>query len=111
MNRVGEHPTVATVQVSDELDLATTPALRVTVENALAARPQTLALDLGDCPFAGVDALHALVELTEAARRQGTTLVLVGLRPILRRAISLVGLDDALLFAPVPRPRDLPAVR
>ena len=96
MSQVEERRDVLTVHVTDELDLATTPALRAEVADALTAHPQTLVLDLSDCPFAGVDAVHALVDLTAAAQRQGTDLRLVGPRPILRRAIDLVGLRDEL---------------
>lgn len=98
-------PTVTSVRVTDELDLATTPQLRSRIEVALTARPQTLVVDLSACPFAGVDALEALVDLTAAARRQGTTLVLVGLRPILRQAIALLGLETRLFYGDAPQPR------
>lgn len=107
MSRVDEQQAVLTLGVADELDLATTPALGTDVAEALASRPQTLVLDLAACPFVGVDAVHALVDLTAAARRQGTALLLVGLRPILRRVIALLGLEDALLLAPIPRPRSV----
>jgi anti-sigma B factor antagonist len=110
VSRVGEQQAVLTLRVTDELDLATTPALRAAVSDALAERPQTLVLDLAACGFAGVDAVHALVDLTAAAREQGTTLLLVGMRPILRRAIAAVGLADALLPAPPP-PRRVPEAR
>ena len=96
---------VAHLRVTDELDLATTPQLRARVAQALLARPQTLAVDLSQCPFAGVDALEALVDLTAIARRQDTTLVLVGLRPILQQAIALLGLDGRLFYGQAPEPR------
>ena len=88
--------TVTTLQVTDELDLATMPRLVSTVDQALQAQPRTLRLDLSTCPFAGVDALDGLASLTTLARSQGTTLVLVGVRPIVSRAIDLLGLDDTL---------------
>ena len=96
---------VTHLRVTDELDLATTPTLRREVESALLARPQTLAVDLSPCPFAGIDALEALAELTAMARQQGTTLVLIGLRPIVRQAIALVGLEGSLLYGQAPEPR------
>jgi anti-sigma B factor antagonist len=105
VSRVGQQHGVTTLHVTEELDLATTPALRAAVADALTSRPQTLALDLSGCPFAGVDAVNALVDLTTEAQRQGTTLLLVGPRPILRRAIDLVGPRDLLRLAPVPHPR------
>lgn len=96
---------VAHLRITDELDLATTPVLRARVAEALLARPQTLALDLSECPFAGVDALETLVDLTAVARRQGTTLLLVGLRPILQQAIALLGLENVLFYGHAPQPR------
>ena len=96
---------VTHLRVTDELDVATTPQLRREVESALLGRPQTLAVDLSACPFAGVDALEALAGLTAMARQQGTTLVLVGLRPIVRHAIALLGLEGALLYGRTPEPR------
>jgi len=96
---------VAHLRITDELDLATTPGLRRDVERALLNRPQTLAVDLSGCPFAGVDALEVLAELTAVGRQQGTTVVLLGLRPIVRQAITLLGLDGSLLYGRAPRPR------
>ena len=94
-----------TVDVTDELDIATTPALRRDVEQVLAGRPQTLVVDLSACSFVGVDALGVLVDLTADARRQGTTLALVGLNPVARQAIALLDLDDALRYGS-PRPAE-----
>lgn len=85
--------------VRDELDLATTPALRRDVERALAHRPPTLTIDLSDCAFVGVDAVSLLACLTEAGRRHGTSVVLVGLRPATRKVIALLDLDDAVVAA------------
>ena len=98
-------PAVAVLHVTHDLDLATTPVLRSAIEEALASRPQTLAVDLSGCPFAGVDAIEMLAVLTAQARRQGTTLVLFGLRPIVHRAVRLLGLEDRLLYGQPPHPR------
>ena len=97
------HSTV-TVDVTDELDIATIPALRQTVEERLARRPQTVVVDLSRCGFVGVDALGTLTDLTAKARRQGTTLMLVGLRSTVREVIRVLGLQDRLLHSP-PEPR------
>lgn len=87
------------VVVRDELDLATTPALRRDIEQALARRPATLTIDLSGCTFVGVDAVSLLATVTEAGRRHGTSVVLVGIRPATRRIISLLDLDDAVVAA------------
>lgn len=94
-----------TVRICDELDLATVPQLRCSVEQALRQRPSTVAVDLSACPFAGVDAVQVLVLLTAQARRQGTTLVLLGLQPIVRRVIDLLGVESRLLYGGPPRSR------
>jgi anti-anti-sigma factor len=96
---------VLTVVVTEELDLATVPSFRASLEAALRARPRILAVDLSSCGFAGVDALDALAELSATAREQGTVLVLLGLHPIVRRAVSVLGLERSLLFAEPPAPR------
>lgn len=103
MSHVQEQQGMMTLHVTEELDLATAPALRDDVSQALTSRPHTLILDLAGCAFAGVDAVDALVDVTASARRQGTTVLLLGLRPIVRRTISLLGVDDELLVAPSPR--------
>ena len=90
---------VTVIEVVDELDIATTPRLRVRVEAALATRPQTLTVDLSRCAFVGVDAVQELAALTAQARRQGTSLVLVGLRPVVRMAIDVLGLRGRLLYS------------
>ena len=95
-----ESASLHVVRVVEELALATTPRLRREVEQALAARPSALAVDLSQCPFAGVDAIQALAALTEQAQRQGTALVLIGLREVVRRAITLLGLEERLLLSP-----------
>ena len=94
----------ALVRVTDELDVATTPQLQRTIEQALRGRPQTLAVDLSGCPFAGCDAIETLVVLTAQARRQGTTLVLLGMADIVRRAISLLGRESDLYFGDAASP-------
>ena len=91
---------VTEIAVVDELDIATMPRLHARVEAALATRPQTLTVDLSLCPFAGIDAVEELAALTSRARRQGTSLVLIGLRPVVRMAIEAVGLQDRLLYNP-----------
>lgn len=100
---------VAVLHITEELDLATTPQLRAGVEQALAAQPRTLVVDLSACPFAGVDAIGVLVALTAQAQRQRTTLVLYGVRPIVRRALALLDLDKRVVLTPpagaVPAPR------
>ena len=93
-----------TVEVTDELDLATVPALRRAVERALRGRPHTVVVDLSGCGFLGVDALGLLVGLSAAARRQGTTLTLAGLSDVTRRVIDVLELDGALRCSP-PEPR------
>ena len=105
MDGAGGTAAVEVVRVTEELDLVTVPGLRGRLDAALQRRPQTLALDLSACPFAGLDAIDLLVQETTAALRQGTTLVLVGLAPATRRAVRVLGLEGSLLFAEPGPPR------
>ena len=92
-----------TVDVTDELDIATTPALQRAVEGALRGRPREVVVDLSRCAFVGVDALGVLVALSASARRQGTALTLVGLGDVTRQAIAMLSLEDVLACrAPEP---------
>ena len=104
MTSTGSTAAVEVLRVTEELDVATVPALRRRLDAALERRPQTLALDLSVCPFAGIDAIDLLVQETESALRQGTTLVLVGLAPVTRRAARVLGVETSLRFAETRRP-------
>lgn len=85
------------VRVTDELDLATLPALREQLDRVLQARPRSIEVDLTACPFLGLDAVSALAGLSARARRQGTLLRVVGMRPAARRVVRMLGLEQDLL--------------
>jgi anti-anti-sigma factor len=80
-----------------ELDVATVPALDRLLEQALAAHPTRLCVDLSACTFADGTACAALARWTAAADRQGARLQLCGVSSRLRRIIGLTGQDGLLL--------------
>lgn len=85
------------VRVTDDLDLATLPALRAELDRVLQAHPATIEVDLSSCGFVGVDGVTTLAGAAARARRQGTELLLVGLRPAARRVVRLLGFEQELL--------------
>ena len=85
------HPATVVVAVSDELDLATVPALEQRVDRVLACGPATVLVDLTGCAFADLYACRALVRLTSRAADQGADLRLCGLSTRLRRIVARTG--------------------
>lgn len=91
-------PVLTTVVPSDtELDVATVPELARLLEQALAARPSRLCVDLSSCTFADSTACASLARWTSRASRQGSELQLCGLSSRLRRIIRLTGQPGLLL--------------
>ncbi|MGW3963704.1 STAS domain-containing protein [Amycolatopsis sp. NPDC005003] len=100
---VQDEPGVVTVAVSGELDLATSPELRKTVREVLAARPWRLTVDLTAVTFCGSTGLRTLLLLHAAAGEAGTRL---HLRPTaaITRLLRITCLDNALpVLEPAPR--------
>ena len=84
-------PTV-TVAVHGALDVTTLPRVREELEQALAARPGRLVVDLSDCTFVDASALAVLLELHRSLSRAGGVLTLRGACPRVLRLLSLTGL-------------------
>lgn len=85
-------PAVVVVDVVGELDLSTVARVRETLEDALAARPEQLVVDLGACPFVDASALTMLLEAHRQACRSGRIFTLRGCSPRVLRLLSLTGL-------------------
>lgn len=88
------------VTVAGELDMLTTPRLRVAVSDALEdAKGAPVVLDLTRVTFMGSPGLAALVEAVRHAERRGGPLRIVvdNARPVVR-PIQLTGLDDVLVL-------------
>lgn len=92
------------VTVAGELDMLTTPRLRVAVRQALdEAMGEPVILDLTAVTFLGSPGLAALVDAVRQAGQRGGPLRVVvdNARPVIR-PIELTGLDDLLaLYATV----------
>lgn len=84
------------VDVRDWLDAATAPGLQAALEQALAARPARLAVDLTLCEMADPYGLRTLVRVRARAHAQGTSFALVGANARIRRLLRLLGLTQVL---------------
>lgn len=80
------------VDVCGDLDLATVARMRERLENAMAARPQHLVVDLSACAFVDASALAMLLEAHRRTCRSGGVLTLRGCSPRVLRLLSLTGL-------------------
>lgn len=88
------------VVVHGELDLVTAPVLGRHLEAVVQRGRRSVVVDLAGVTFLDVRGAHALVEADEAGSAAGSPLVLRGVRPRVRRTISLCGLEGALRFEP-----------
>lgn len=83
---------------------------RITVDNsgemrqglfrALRAKPATVSVDLSDVSYIDTSGLATLVEAARTARRQGTRLVLGGMKDQPRYLIAITHLDHFVDTAP-----------
>ncbi|MEO5876404.1 MAG: STAS domain-containing protein [Streptosporangiaceae bacterium] len=89
-----------TVTVAGEVDLATTPQLRACVQEVLKAGAWQLTLELSGVSFIGAGGLGTLVVVQHLAQRQGSTLLLAGVSPQLRRLVEITRLEGHFTFAP-----------
>ena len=87
------------VAVRGDLDLATAPRVRAQLEDALAARPHRLVVDLADCSFVDASSLTMLLEAHRRTARAGRELVLRGCSPRVLRLLSITGLGRVFTCA------------
>jgi anti-anti-sigma factor len=90
--------TTTVLRLAGELDLATADILRERVR-ALATTTsgvRRLTLDLGGLEFLDVTGLGALLEARRRLGERGATVALRRPRPMVRRMLSLLSLEDAL---------------
>ena len=82
--------------LSGEVDLAVAPALRqVGSEAVTEVAPGRLVVDVGEVTFIDSSGLGALIALRNAAQESGTSLVLVGVSPVVNRFFDLAGVRDS----------------
>ena len=89
---------VLTVTIRGELDLTTTPVLCGYLAQALRERPRLVVFDLAGVGF--MDCAAATAIRTCHAMPGGPPLVLCHPRPVVRRLLSLTGLDARCAVRP-----------
>lgn len=85
-----------TVQLSGEIDIFTSKALRLRLLSALRYSTNVLILDLSEVTFCDATGLAVLVGIHHRARAQGVTLMLTGARPYMTRLLHVTGLERSL---------------
>jgi anti-sigma B factor antagonist len=91
------------VAAGGELDLATSDVLRDALQELRDSGWRNFALDLRDVTFMDSAGVHAVVELLDAARRDGGELAVVRSSPAVDRLFALVDLAALLPFPGRPR--------
>jgi anti-anti-sigma factor len=87
-----------------DLDLQTLEDLRGLLEDACRRRPDRLIVDLSDVPFVDVLSLSSILAATDQLRDAGSTLLISGASPGVRRVCALLNADDVLApYLPMPR--------
>src|SRR5947209_1863464 len=94
---VDEHGSSATVTVTGELDLATSPTLAAELSACRDAAVDEITLDLSGIEFIDCSGLHCVLE----AHRRGRLTVVPGTGPV-RHLLALTGIDQRLVLAGHP---------
>lgn len=88
---VDPRPTVV-IDLDGDLDRRSLPQVAEQLDEALAAKPAEVVVDLEDCPYVDATGLAALVDTHRRARRAGIVLTLEHCSPRVLRLLSLTGL-------------------
>ena len=88
------------IVLTGELDAFNAPALRKTFEEALAAMPEVVVVDLAAVAFLDSTVLGAIVGLLRRQREAGGELRVVLPDTTARRIFEITGLDAALDVSP-----------
>ncbi|SDD91058.1 STAS domain-containing protein [Glycomyces harbinensis] len=95
------------VVLTGEIDLHTAPRLTVAVDEALAADPVRVVLDMSGVTFCDSRGLGTLVILARAAARSRAVLVLANLGDFLKRLLAVSGIGEHFVIRePAPDPED-----
>jgi anti-anti-sigma factor len=92
----GPPPGVVLVQMPPEVDLATAPALRDDLLNALDHDGVHLVVDARDVTFMDSSGVNVLVRARERAATLEGSLHVVACSPGVRRVLEITGLDERL---------------
>jgi anti-sigma B factor antagonist len=76
-----------------EIDLSRAPAFRVHLSQAQKKRPKKLVIDLTAVPYMDSSGVATLVEAMQAARKNGSQLILCGLQSKVRSIFEISRLD------------------
>ena len=87
-----------------DLDLATVEAFRLSVQTALVGKPPVLVVDLTDVDFLDSSGIAVLAVALRTQRARGAVVAVTNPKPIVRRALDLVGLDLLFDLSGVPEP-------
>ena len=98
---VARDGTTATVAVSGELDIATSPQLQQAFDG-LEPGYEELVVDLSDCSFFASSGISILLEQNDRAEREGFRLVVIKAPPDVQRMFDLARLEDRLTFEDSP---------
>jgi len=82
------------VQLTGEIDLIRSPALRVELMDLLSSNPQRLVVDLSDVPLMDSSGVATLIEVLQAQRHSGRKLVLYGLQDKVRSVFEITRLNE-----------------
>lgn len=85
-----------------EIDLATADGFRASVDSALAADPPALVFDLAEVAFLDSSGMAVIVAAWKAQRNVGRAVAVINARPIVRRAMTIVGLDVLFDVTAIP---------
>lgn len=96
---------VTVLVLHGELDIVTVAEVRDLLDEAGAAGPARLVIDLRDVPFVDVLCLSAILATVDRLRDTGGEAAVIGARAPVRRMCALLGADDALVLQiPEQRP-------
>ena len=90
------------LRLEGELDVCGTHHLRQAIGNALVRAPTTLVADLSALGFADCAGLSVLVWAHDILAGHGQELVITGCQPMVRRLLSLTGLNVYLHVSDEP---------
>lgn len=89
-------PTHSVVRCAGRLNMLAAPGLRRTVQDALAAGPPRVVLDLGGVGFLDSSGLGALIGGLKDARNRGGDLRIAGVSDQVRAVLKLTNMDRVL---------------
>ena len=92
------------LRLEGELDVRSTDHLRQAISDALDPAPKTLVADLSALGFTDCAGLSVLVWAHDILAGQGHELIITGCQPIVRRLLSLTGLNIYLHVSDEPQP-------